>query len=174
MNSRFRCSRISRTPTSFAQSNSLMCLSASRTHRIRQCRCRIRPYSSASKMSRWRGNCLDSYLVAPSHQSIQDRDHPVAIIDTQISTSLKDQPFLEPRFDPRQLHPQNSRSRRQLRDWYVVAISSVLSPHTSCNFFSQLHTSVRIPDNEHDNSPSKSRHTTCSSVGSSLATSLER
>ena len=39
-------------------------------------------------------NCLDSYLVAPSHQSIQDRDHP--IIDTQISTSLKVQSFLEP------------------------------------------------------------------------------
>ena len=51
----FRCSRISRTHNSFAQSNSLMCMSASHTHRIRQCRCRIRPYSSASKMSRWRG-----------------------------------------------------------------------------------------------------------------------
>ena len=38
-------------------------------------------------------NCLDSYLVAPGHQSIQDRDHPVAIIDTQISTIVQSATF---------------------------------------------------------------------------------
>ena len=132
----------------------------------------VQPYHKTMQMSNpssWLKCCpiTGSRQTHPNHQSIQDRDHLiVAIIDTQISASLKNQPLLELRFDSYQSHIK-------IVKW------SCINPHNSWwlwfvvhEHFSQLRTSFRIPDNEYNNSPLKSWHTTCSSNCKSFATSL--
>ena len=143
------CSRISmfaylvRTPDSFVQSNFLMCLSAPRNHSIGQRRCRIRPCSSAQARY-WSGR-------SKSPIDSRDRDRLVdANIDSQIGTSLKVQPLLEPRFDPYHLHIHT-------RDLHFVF---------------RLCVSLRVSDNESDNSQVKSWHTTCLPGCCSIATPL--